>query len=902
MSLWRKLAYLLPHVRRAADRDMQDELRALGEMAGRRELGNLTIAAEDARAAYGWMWLERLGQDVRYALRSMHHYRAFTLLVVLSLGLGIGANTAIFSFTESILLRSLPVRDPETLVVMKWRAKSYELASHGMSWSTGGSFHDDETDGTVASIFPYAALQVFAGSDTVLSDAFGYFALERLSVTTADATDSAKGHYVTGHYFQGLGVMPAAGRLIQPSDDVAGAPPVAVVSHEFSRRRFGDPHAAVGQTIRVNTRPFVVVGVAPPGFAGAEPGATVDVFLPVHALPDDLFWGPTILTDEHLYWMEIMGRRRPGVTLAQAQAALTSRFHQFVEGTATTERQRQDLPALMILPGGAGLDSLRRQYAQPIYVLTGMVGLILLIACSNVASLLLTRASTRRREIAVRLSIGASRARVVRQLLTESVLLSVAGGIIGVALAWWGIGVLAALLAGGRDYFALRPSLNLPVLGVTAALSVATGLVFGLAPALQATRIDIAPVLKDARLGQTASSPRRLGLGPLLVGAQVALSLLLLVAAGLFGRTLANLHAINIGFNPDRVLLFSLRPGSAGYAPEARTPFFEDLRQRLAVMPGVDSVSLSTQPFPMGGGTTAAMTVDGVSPAADATGRTPQAVLATVGPDFFRTMQIPIEAGRDMTAADRAGARRVAVVNHQFLRAFGLTSAVGHTVSGPSRREESWEIVGVVDDSVAFALKEEDRWPILYTSYLQLSSPGQMTYAVRTAGNPLDLAAPVRDLVRQIDRRLAVHEMQTERVHINEAISREITLARLGSLLAVVALVIASVGLYGTVAFNVTRRTNEIGIRMALGAQAGRIVSMVVSDVLLVALGGLAVGLGLALVGSRYVTSLLYGIQPNDPVSIILAVSVLLASGLVAAFGPARRASQIDPMSAVRHE
>jgi predicted permease len=861
------------------------------------DAGNLTLATEDARSALGRIWLERLAQDLRYGFRSLRQHRSFTLLVVLSLGLGIGANTAIFSFMESILLRSLPVRDPESLVVMKWRAKDYTIASSGISWSTGGSLR--EANRTVSSSFPYPSLRVFQESADIVASAFCYFAAERLSVTSRDATDSVKGHYVSGNYFQGMGVAPIAGRPFSADDDASGSVPVAVLSEQFGRRRFGDVGTAVGQTIRVNDQPFTIVGIVPSAFFGAEPGATPDVYMPMHAYPLVEGGGGSGFVDDHFYWVEIMARLKPGVGFAQAQAVLAARFRQFAEGTATSERQRQDLPELVLQPGATGLDSLRRQYAQPIYVLMGMVGLILLIACSNVANLLLARATSRRREIAVRLSIGAGRWRVIRQLLTESVLLASIGGALGVALAWWGIDVMTALLSGGRDHFTLHAALNWRVLGATAGLSIVTGLAFGLVPALQATRLEIIPALKDVRSATPASTPRRLALGSWLIATQIALAMMLLVGAGLFGRTLANLHAIEIGFNREHVLLFTLRPSAVGYQGQPLYNLYEDLRARLGALPGVTSISLSSRPLPMGGGTMSQVSIDGVAPAqVPGGGRRPSAVLASVGPGFFKTMQIPL-AGREFTAGDAAAAPKVVIVNRLFAKMFGLENAIGRSVT---MRNERFEIVGMADDAVAFALKE-DRRPITYFSYLQTQAPpGSMTYELRTAGAPLGVAGVVRELLRQVDTRLAIHELKTQAVHVDQAISREITLARLGSGLAALALAIACVGLYGTVAFNVARRTNEIGIRMALGAPSGRIIRMVLAEVLLIASAGLAVGLGLSVLGSRYVKTLLYGIEPNDPGTIAMAVFVLLACGLLAAFPPARRAARIDPIKAVRQE
>jgi macrolide transport system ATP-binding/permease protein len=891
MTFWNKLTLLWPSKRRAAERDIREELEALQEIAGRGELGNLTLAAEDARRELTWMSLERLGQDLRYALRSMRRDKLFALLAVASLALGIGANTAIYSFLNSVLLRPLPVPDPESLVIMKWHAKGYALASHGMSWSTGGSSRD--AGNTLSSIFPYPALKVFQERDDVLAGAFSYFAWDDLSVTVGNMTESLLGQYVSGGYFQGMGVAPAAGRLIQGSDDLPTPAHVAVVSHRFSVRRFGDTAAALGQTLRVNDEPFTIVGVAPEGFFGAEPGAIPDVYLPLQASS----MTPDYHTDEHFYWIEIMARLKPGVSLAQAQARLAPAFLQFVTASATTVKQKQDLPQLRIQEGATGLDSLRRKYALPIYVLMTMVALILVIACTNIANLLLARGSARRREIAIRLSVGASRWRVIRQLLTESVLLSGVGGAFGVALAWWGIRVLTALLSNGRENFTLHAGLSWNVLAVTVGLSLITGVLFGLAPAFQTTRVDLAPALKDAGARDTSRPSRRIGLGWALVVTQIAFSLLLLVSAGLFDRTLASLHAIPLGFNRERVLLFTIRPYAVGYDGAAATRLFEALRERLRQAPGVRDVSLSSRPLPMGGGTTAALSIDGV-PSDEAA---PYAVIASVGPDFFKTMQIPIVAGREFTNRDDATAPRAVVVNRRFVSTRGIADPIGRTLVTFGGRER-YEIVGVADNALTFNLKEDGR-PAVYFCYLQSTrAPRAMTYEIRTAGDPIDLAVPVREIVREADFRLAISEMKTQAAHIDQAISTEITLARLCSVLAALALVIACVGLYGSVAFNVARRTTEIGIRSALGASAGRIVWMILSDVCLMAAAGLAIGLPLVLAGSRFVKSFLFGVAPNDPAAIAAAVVLLLAAGLLAGFVPARRASHIDPLGAMRCE
>ena len=890
MTFWKKLVLLLPSKRRAAERDMRDELESIREMSAPGELGNLTLAAEDARGEMGWISLERLAQDVRYGLRSMRRDVLFATAAIASLALGIGANTAIYSFLDSVLLRPLPVADPDSLVIMKWHAKAYTLASHGISWSTEGS-HSDPGIGTVSSSFPYPALKVFQDRPDVLANAFGYFVGPGLSVTVENATESLLGHYVTGGYFQGMGVAPVAGRLLQPSDDDPAPASVAVVSHRFATRRFGVPQTAVGKTVRVNDEPFTIVGVAPAGFFGAEPGAVPDVYLPMQASS----FGRDVRRDEHVYWVELMGRLAPGVTLAQAQARLGAAFQQFVAASAVNEAQRLDLPQLQIQEGATGLDSLRRKYALPIYMLMIMVGLILVIACSNIANLLLARSAARRREIAIRLSVGASRGRVIGQLLTESVLLSSIGGALGVALAWWGIRVLTALLSNGRENFTLHAALNWNVLAVTVGLSLLTGVFFGLAPALQATRVDLAPALKDAGARGTPNPRRRLGLGWALVVMQMAFSLLLLVSAALFDRTLASLHAIPLGFNREHVLLFAIRPSAVGYEGSTATRLFESVREQLSQLPGVRDVGISSRPLPMGGGTMAPVSIDGVPQ--DATSR--HAVITSVGPGFFKTMEIPIVTGREFTVRDNASAPRAAIVNRRFVAAHGLTNPIGRVLT---LDDERYQVVGVADNALAFSLKEDGRSAV-YFCYLQSTrTVSQMTYEIRTTGDPMALAGPVRQVIREADSRLAIQDMKTQGAHIDQAISTEITLARLCSVFAAVALLIACVGLYGTVAFNVARRTIEIGIRSALGASRRRIVWMVLRDVLLMAIVGLAIGIPLALAGSRYVKSFLYGVPPNDPSAIAGAVVLLLGAGLLAGFVPARRASRIDPLTAIRTE
>jgi predicted permease len=433
--------------------------------AARRELGNLTLVEEDTRAAWGWTLVEQAAHDLRYAFRTMAANRLFTLLVVSSLGLGIGANAAIYSFIDAILLRSLPVSDPESLVVLNWHAKGERVpVMRSMSGSTWG----DSTSGTTSGIFPFPVFDLLRAKDSVFASVFAHFPYWQtriLNLTVHGEADLASGWHVSGAYFRGLGIRPVAGRLIGEDDDRPGSPPVAVVSYGLSQRRFGGPAGAAGQAIVIDNLPFTVVGVVPPEFFGVDPAAAPDLYLPLHTLEyigagKQFGFQSAAYLDQHYYWIQIMGRLRPGVTRAQAQAALAPAFHQWVASSATNERERANLPTLVVREGAGGLDSLRRKYSKPLWILLALVGLILALACANVANVVLARASARRREMAVRLSIGAGRLRIVRQLLTESVLLASLGGVVGVFVAIWGMRFLTLLLANGRTNFTLHAEMN----------------------------------------------------------------------------------------------------------------------------------------------------------------------------------------------------------------------------------------------------------------------------------------------------------------------------------------------------------------------------------------------------------------------------------------------------------
>src|SRR5579864_4105973 len=558
----------------------------------RRRFGNVGQKQEESRDIWMTRFLSELGQDVRYGCRTMAANKAFSALAVLSLALGIGANTTIYSLMESILLRSLPVADPESLVVLNWHSRPPRVGGkesvHVMHALQGLAWPGDKGD-MVLGIFPYGAFETLREENPVFSTLFGYCNGHNKTLAIRGQATSASTEYVTGEYFQGLDVPPAAGRLIDSADDRPGAAPVAVISFATSQNRFGGPPNAIGQSILVDNIPFTVIGVAPPEFFGVDPAAAPDLYLPLHTnVLVDGAGAARMYGDGNFYWIEMMGRLRPGVSMAQAQAVLAPRFHQWVATTAKTAGERAKLPALILNPGAEGLGSLRRQYSKPLYVLLAMVGLILAVTCANIANLLLARAAARRREMAVRLSLGAGRFRVVRQLLTESVMLASIGGALGVLFAIWGVRSLTLLLSNGQENFTLHAELNWNVLGVTAALSVVCGLLFGLAPAIQSTRPDVMSALKSGRGG----GPRRRAQHVLVV-AQIAISFLILVAAGLFVRTLNNLHSVQLGYARENILLFSLNARQAGHRDPEITTFYANMRKRLESIPGVSSATLS---------------------------------------------------------------------------------------------------------------------------------------------------------------------------------------------------------------------------------------------------------------------------------------------------------------------
>src|SRR5438105_459488 len=764
MDVLRRLRYWIESARRSeALREEMElhlaekaaELQADGMTAeraraeARRRFGNVGLKHEESREIWMTRFWSELGQDVRYGCRTMTANKAFSALAVLSLALGIGANTAIYSFMESILLRSLPVADPESLVVLNWHSRPPEEGSkewvhviHGVQ----GILWPGDKGAMVSGMFPYGAFETLREENPVFSTLFGYFDGLKHNLAVRGQAASVSTEYVTGEYFRGLEVSPAAGRLIDSEDDRPGAAPVAVISFATSQNRFGGPPNAIGQSILVDNVPFTVIGVAPPEFFGVDPAAAPEVYLPLHTnVLVDGARAARIYGDENFYWIEMMGRLRPGVSMAQAQAALAPRFHQWVAATATTDGERAKLPALMLNPGAAGLGSLRRKYSKPLYVLLTMVGLILAIACANIANLLLARAAARCREMAVRLSLGAGRFRVVRQLLTESLMLASLGGALGVLFAIWGVRSLTLLLSDGQENFTLHAELNWSVLGVTAALSVVCGLLFGLAPAIQSTRPDVMPALKNGR----GSGPRRRA-QQVLVVAQIAISFLILVAAGLFVRTLNKLHSVQLGYARENILLFSLNARQAGHRDREIAIFYADLRKRFESIPGGSSATLSQSSIISAGmaggayrGTMKIGAVTGVTIVG--------AGVMAAGPRFLTTMQIPILAGREIDERDQPGSPSVAVISERLARTyFGNENPLGRRVTFVDEKRDL-EIVGVSANVRYGGLKEGSPMTV-FTAASQFP-PDRVTYALRVAGDPLTYVRSVHAVVQKGDPR-----------------------------------------------------------------------------------------------------------------------------------------------------
>jgi predicted permease len=839
--------------------------------------------------------------DLRYALRTLLANRVFAAMAMLSLALGIGANTAIYSLMDAILVKTLPIQDPGALVVLQWHSKERAPIAH----SINGSMWSDPQLGRVSPNLPWNVYEILRKDNPVLSHVVAYNDAYEVTALIHGQGYSTPALYVSGAFFVALGTPPAAGRLIGIEDDREAAPPVAVVSYRFAERRFGEAARAVGQIAIVNDVPFTVIGVAAPGFHGINPGQERELYLPQQSQiqvnriyaqdPRAKFADPTF------YWVEILGRRKPGVSMAQAQAALTPVFDQFTTSQAKTDADRANLPRLLVKDASRGLDNLQRQYTKPLYFLMTLVALILAIACANLANLLLARAAGRRREMAVRLSLGAARGRIVRQLLTESILLATLGAALGVLFAQWGLRGLLVLMANGRQTFLLDAGLNWRVLALTMGLALLTGVLFGLAPALQSSRLDLVSALKQTRAGEAKrriAASLKISLSQGLVVTQIAVSLLLLVAAGLFARTLSKLNSVQLGFNSEHVLVFAVNARQAGYRDQAIYRFFDSLQGHLSAIPGVRAATASGFPLVAQSMNSSSIRIPGY------TGTDTETAFLNIAPNFFDTMQISMLAGRAIDARDVAGGAKIAVVNEVFVKKFlqGENPIGKHFTRGKGPNEMQFEIVGVAKNARYHSLKD-DLPALAYIPYTHdPRQMGQLTFELRAAGDPMTLANAAREVVRQADSRIPVTNLRTQEAVIDQTIGQERTFATLCTAFALLAVAIACVGLYGSMAYSVARRTNEIGLRMALGAERRQLIWMVLREVIVMAAFGLAIGVPISLATTKFVKSFLFGMKPNDPLAIAGAATILVLAAIAAGYGPAWRASRVDPWLALRDE
>ena len=847
-----------------------------------------------------------IGQDLRYGSRMLLKNKAFTAVAVLSLALGIGANTALFSLIDAVLLKMLPVREPKELVLFNWFS-----GPRAMYRSHDGTMkRDPVTKEMTSTSFSYWTFEQLRDANESLSEVFAFAPIEQLNVNVDGQAEIASGQLISGSYYDGLGVRAMIGRTITPGDDTAKADPAVVITHRYWQRRFNRDPNIIGRTINVNNVGFTIIGVTPPEFFGAlQVGQPADLSIPMSSKPL-IEPGNQDLTQSWswFWWVRIMGRVKPGVTAEQARANLEPAFQRSaLDGwNAAVARARaqgqtpssdpRDTPLLIVGSGSQGLVEARRSYSQPLTILMIVAASVLLIACANVANLLLARAGARQKEIAVRLALGASRWRLLKQLLTESVLLAMLGGAVGVLFAYLGKDTLLSLRPWGGSELVLDLRIDLRVLGFTIAVSLLTGILFGLAPALRATRADLTTALKDnARSLASASRPL---LTKALVVVQVSVSLVLMIGAALFVRTLTNLEAVDVGFNRENLLLFRVDPRLSGYESAQIPDLYRRMTERIEAVPGVRSATLSRHPLLSGSARNSNITVLGEANQSD------ESVYSnTVAANFLETMEMPLLLGRGLTAHDDARAPKVAVVNQAMARKyFGETNPIGRRFGFGGRPENAGqiEIVGVVRDAKYTGLRE-DIPPTAYTPYLQ-DAPGQMNFEVRTAANAATMAASIRDAVREVDSNVPLFNVKTQTQQAAESLSTERLFATLSGFFGVLAMLLACVGLYGVMSYGVTRRTNEIGIRMALGATAPRVLSMVMRETMLVVGIGVAIGLGTAVAVTRLIATMLYGLAPTDRVTIIVAVVLMVAVAAIAGYIPARRASRVDPMIALRYE
>jgi predicted permease len=822
--------------------------------------------------------------DIRYALRNLRRTPLFTAIALFSLALGIGANSAVFTIADQVLLRFIPVKFARQLV--------YFTSPGPQSGFVLGENR-----------FSYPMFQEFRDHNTVFDGVAARFNTQ-LNLTYANRSERIQAELVSGTWFETLGLTTIVGRPLTRDDDrLPGAHPVTVLTYDYWKSRFKGNPAILNQTVLLNGNPMTVVGIAAPGYHGFDPGARVDALVPTMMKKQ---MTPTWdgLFDRRVIWLQLVGRLRPGVTERRAEASLEPYYHGLLimemaamKFRSESSRVRFATKPLIFVPAAKGVSDLRDEFTNPLLILSGIVGLLLLIACANVANLLLARAVGRQKEIAVRLAVGASRFRLVRQLVAESLILSLAGGAIGILFAWWTGSALLGLLADSAN-LPLTANPDLRVLGFTLALSALSGIVFGLAPALQATSPKLALTLKD-QAGHVSAGGAHVRLRKALVVSQVALSLIMLIAAALFSRSLHNLKSLELGFRQEGLLSFSLDPSLANYQPERIRRFAEDVRQRVASVPRIQSAAVGVVSLIAGDQEMKTIFIEGYQAKED---ENLNPWFDTVSPGYFSTLGIPLIAGRDFTARDRMGAPRVAIVNDVFANDwFPHQSPIGRRFGIGHAAKADIEIVGVVRGS-KYSKVDEKTPRVVYMAYAQDENPSSLVVYARSAGDPKLAFATLRREVTALDPALPISNLRTMEDQLDESLSAQRVMASLSVFFGILATLLAAIGLYGVMAYTVTRRTREIGIRLALGAGRANLLTLVMREVAMLTLFGVALAIPAALALTRVVRSELYGIVPNDPVSILLAALVLTAVALLAGYIPANRATRIDPLRALRYE
>jgi predicted permease len=849
-----------------------------------------------------------LWQDLRFALRILVKNPGFTLIAVLTLALGIGANTAIFSFLDSVLLRSLPVPHPDQLVTLS------DPDDHGSSYGSEGGDR---------SLLAYSEFEYFRDHNEVFSEIFAADStLPQLEVTVPDSSlgkgaqkESARVRLVSGDYFGTLLVTPAAGTFFTREVDRArGGSPIAVLSYAFWKQRFGLDPLAIGKTIQIHQTSFQIVGVTPPGFFGETVGDLPDLWIPM-MMQDSVYPGRDLLTPSkdltnmHI-WLQVMARLKPGVTPEQARASINVVFKGLLEskvGTSiSTDQRRHDLDQRINLqPAARGSSVLRGHFGEPLKILMAMVGFVLLIACANVANLLLARGAARQREFAMRIAIGAGRRRLIRQLLTEGLLLAVSGAAAGLLLAHWADALLLRMVSGAASGL---PSIHLDlqsdarVLGFTLGVTLLTTILFALIPAWYSTRLDLIPVLKSAQ--STASSEgshRRFPAGKILVVTQVAISVILLVSAGLFVRSLSRLGEVKLGYNRENLILFRVDAAPLGYQGAAIPRFQLDLLARISAVPGLRGATVSKNGLFSGSESGDPVAVEGYTPKS---GEETNSRIDHVGPGYFSMLEIPILVGREIEIQDTGGSVRAAVINQTFAnRFFPNTNPIGKHVrdTDPGNPTEM-VVVGVVADAKYNSLREK----ALPRIYAPLANPmwenPAAFYEVRTYADPQAVAAALRQVVQVSAPALPPIELRTMSGLVDDSLETDRFIKQLASAFSLLALLLAAIGLYGLMGYTVSLRTRDIGIRLALGAEQAKVLWQVLRETLVLVLMGIFIGVPFAVGGTYLVRSMVFGLGFADPVAILFAATLLTIVAALAGFLPAWRASRVDPMVALRYE